>query len=338
MSAVLIPTSSEAEWLEARRKGITASEIAVVMGLSPYSSPYKLYHQKTGVLPPDDETAAMERGKVLESYIADKFAKAHPEFALLGTGRELFAHPDRPWQMATPDRNICELLTVDPYYGRTAAYGDLLAVLECKTDAGSEDWGEDGTDEIPVHYRAQVLWQMNVMGVETAHVACLRIRDWKLRTYLITLDDAAWHDLSLMIEAGRDFLDQIDTGDAPDVDYRPATSAALRMMHTGVDQDREVLIGRQLAISYRAAQRRYKEAEQRKDELTNRLLAAMGTAQYAVDARTKETIASRSVSHPRRVSTALLRERYPAIAAECTPDPKPQVKLTPAKPKEAKTS
>jgi hypothetical protein len=72
--------------------------------------------------------------------------------------------------------------------------------------------------------------------------------------------------------------------------------------------------------------------------MTNRILEAMGTAEYALDAGTREKLATRSVSRPKRVSTALVRERYPHIATECTPEPKPQVKLMPAKPKKDKTS
>ncbi|MDR3033905.1 MAG: YqaJ viral recombinase family protein, partial [Kitasatospora sp.] len=38
MTAVLVPAASEAEWLEARRQGVTASEIAAILGLSPWES------------------------------------------------------------------------------------------------------------------------------------------------------------------------------------------------------------------------------------------------------------------------------------------------------------
>ena len=83
MTGVFIPARTEAEWLEARRQGITASEIAAVMGLSPASQdgPYALYHRKTGTLPPIEDNDAMERGRVLEPYIAEKFARwRYPDF------------------------------------------------------------------------------------------------------------------------------------------------------------------------------------------------------------------------------------------------------------------
>lgn len=350
MSAVLIPTASEAEWLEARRHGVTASEIAVLMGLSPYDSPYGLYHRKLGILPADDDQAAFERGRVLEPYIAAKFAGAHPELFVTGTGRDLYASIDRPWQLATPDR----LININRIRPGEWLRGTTGSVLETKTDDGSQEWGEPGTDEIPVHYRCQVLWQMDVMGVSEAHVSCLRIHDWRIREYVIrhaegcgpgrnmlaypSLACPACDDIVIMRDEARDFLGRIDAREPPDVDWRPATITALKTMHASVE-DREVHVGRQLEISYRAAVRRAKEAERRKDEMTARMLLAMGDARRAVAASTVDAkgdrivIATRSVSHPERIDTAKLRSAYPAIAAECTRPSKPEVKLTPAKPK-----
>lgn len=297
--AELVPTASEAEWLEARRQGVTASEIAVILGLSPYSSPYALYHQKLGILPPDDDKAVYERGRVLEPYIAEKWQQGHPELYAAGDGRELYAHSERPWQMATPDRRIHDW-RMNPEIVYPVAHSPLLAVLETKTDAGDE-WGDEGTDDIPVHYRCQVLWQMDVMGVDRAYVACLRMRQWDIREYVIehaegcgagrnmlaypSLACPACDDIVLMREAARDFLDRIDLKEPPDVDWRPATAYALKQLHPSLE-DRDAHVGRQLEISYRAAVRRYKEAEQRKDEMTNRLREAMGSARRAVAART----------------------------------------------------
>jgi putative phage-type endonuclease len=342
VSAVLIPTATEAEWLERRREGVTASEIAVLMGLSPYSSPHALYHQKLGILPDGDDSDVMEKGRVLEPVIAEKFAALHPELMVAGTGRELFASEDRPWQLATPDRLLCEDMRLDFDGDRVIEEFEPVAVLECKVDGGSPDWGEPGTDEIPVHYRAQVLWQCRVMGVSRWHAACFNADRWKARWYSGVIDAAAEHDLKLMEDEAREFLDRIDRQDPPDVDWRPATIAALKTMHPGVE-DTDVEVRRSLAIQYRAAVRRLKDAERRKDEMTARMLAAMGDARRAVSWRQyagvgdpDDVIAVRSVSHPRRIDTEMLRTRHPAIAAECTKPPKPEVKLTPAKPKKDK--
>jgi putative phage-type endonuclease len=320
----LIPTGSEAEWLEARRKGVTASEIAVLMGLSPYSSPYALYHQKLGILPPVQDTPAMERGRVLEPYVAEKFAAAHPELYVAGNGRELYGHPDRPWQMATPDRLAWES---DRHY---AYHREPVAVLECKTDAGSGEWGEPGTDEIPVHYRAQALWQMDVMGVSTAYVACLDIRQWEVREYVIGHDgrdpwDDANHgegcdacaDQYMMRDAGAEFLGRIERQEPPDVDWRPATLSALKALHPSVT-DTEATVGVQLAARYRAAAANHKKWEQRKKLYEAQLRQHMGSARRAA-LPSGEAVARRDVYEVRES----LRKAYTVDKIVATP-PKPE--------------
>jgi putative phage-type endonuclease len=305
--AELIPTSTEAEWLEARRKGVTASEIAVIMGLSPWSSPYALYHQKLGILPPQEDNAAMERGRVLEPYIARKFAELHPEFLVEGDGRSLFAHAKRAWQLATPDRFVCETEWHDRcncgvgntgYYGMHERdcgleIGPTVAVAEFKTASDMSEWGEPGTDEIPVHYRAQVLWQMDVMGVSRAYVAVLDIPRWEVREYVIEHEDEQTHDelgylgcpvcvdQHMMREAALEFLGRIERQEPPDVDWRPATAYALKQLHPSVEEI-DAVIPRRLAVNYRAASRNFKHWEERKKLYEARIREAIGPAHRAL--------------------------------------------------------
>ena len=323
MTAVLIETATEAEWLAARRKGVTASEIACVMGIAPaeWDSPYSLYHRKLGNLPPKEDSDAMERGRILEPYIADRFQASHPDLYVTGDGRGLWRHGERPWQLATPDRLV---------HDRYPVSYDPLAVLEAKTDAGGDDdWGDEGTDQIPVHYRCQVLWQMDVLGVARAYVPMLPMRSWKLRVYELELDDQARADLRLMRSEARDFLACIERRIEPDVDWRPQTTAALKHLNPGIEQ-RDVTVRRQLAVSYRAAVRRAAEAGQRKELMTNRMLAAIGTGRRAIEADTGELVATRSVYPNRRIDTKTLRAGYPGAAAACTVT-KNVTKLLPAK-------
>ena len=301
MTATLVLPGSapEADWLDARRKGVTASEIAVLMGLSPYGSPFELYHRKTGTLPaqiPDND--AMALGRHMESYIAGRFQERHPEFAVGGDGRALFASLERPWQMATPDRIV---------YDAARISGPDLAVLECKVDGGSDEWGDDGTDEIPVHYRCQVLWQMNVMQVPAGYLACLLWQRRQVRVYELAMDDAARRDLAVMQSAARRFLERIDHGPAPEPDWRPATTGALKHLHPTVE-DRDAPISTQLATWYMAADRNEKEWDRKKALYANRIRDAIGTARRAVDpGRGGQVIATRQVydvkEHVRKACT-----------------------------------
>lgn len=54
------------EWASWRKAGIGASDAAVILGVSPWRTPYQLWQDKRGLLPPQEETAPMRRGKALE--------------------------------------------------------------------------------------------------------------------------------------------------------------------------------------------------------------------------------------------------------------------------------
>lgn len=297
--AELIPTASDAEWHAARRQGITASEIAVVTGLSPWDSPYALYHRKLGILPQEDDSPMMERGRVLEPYIRDKFAAAHPEFMVMGFGRELYRNGGRPWQLATPDGLL--YATVDDFFD----FEEPVAVAEFKTASSMDEWGEPGTDEIPVYYRAQVLWQMDVMGVRRWHVAVLDVPKWEIREYAgghAGTPTPGWcigecpscDDIALMRDAAQKFLRQVHNEEPPDVDWRPATLGALKQLHPSLEGG-SVVVPATLAKRYRAACKAVKAAEQRKALAENQLRQRLGSAQAAYDGATGRPLATRQV-------------------------------------------
>lgn len=61
------------EWLELRKKSITATDIATIMGVNPYKTPYQLWQEKLGLKESDAENDAMRRGKSLEPIALESF-------------------------------------------------------------------------------------------------------------------------------------------------------------------------------------------------------------------------------------------------------------------------
>ena len=51
MSFETIETANRSEWLEARRAGIGASDIAAIMGISPWSTPFQIWASKVAEIP-----------------------------------------------------------------------------------------------------------------------------------------------------------------------------------------------------------------------------------------------------------------------------------------------
>jgi putative phage-type endonuclease len=57
------------EWLEWRKTRITASDVPIIMGESPWASPFMLWEQKLGLRAPQETNSSMQRGKDLEPII-----------------------------------------------------------------------------------------------------------------------------------------------------------------------------------------------------------------------------------------------------------------------------
>jgi putative phage-type endonuclease len=248
------------EWLAVRASGLGGSEIAAVLGLSPWQSRFSLWHRKKGLLGPEPDNDGMSRGRRLEPVIAEWFADKHPEYQVRRTGT--WANRARPWQLATPDRLLTTL--------------SRRAALEIKTAADAAEWGEPGTDEIPVYYRAQVIWQLDTLGLNRAHVAVLTGLDF--REYVVEWNRA---EAELLRAAGREFLDTVERDERPDIDEHGATYRAVRELHPDID-DVEVEIEPALAERYRRAVADHKAAEQAKQQATAELLDALGPGRRAV--------------------------------------------------------
>ena len=71
-----IKTNSHEEWLEERKKSLGGSDVGAVLGMNEYSSPYKVWADKTGKLPPFEGNEWTRLGNDLEGYVAERFMDA----------------------------------------------------------------------------------------------------------------------------------------------------------------------------------------------------------------------------------------------------------------------
>ncbi len=156
--------------LKMRRTGIGASEIAALAGLSKYSTPIQIYERKVG-LAPAESSLRMDLGDLLEEPIAQLYARR--------TGTRLrkcvtLRHRTHEIALATPDRAV--------FRGEVPAGLPIRSaerLLQIKTTGWRQrdEWGREGTDEIPEDYLAQVQWEMDVADVPLCDVAVLVDRD-----------------------------------------------------------------------------------------------------------------------------------------------------------------
>lgn len=212
-TGIPMPTIEPAspEWY----RRMSASKIAGVVGLSQFESRFSVWCRMSGLLPYEPETDVQRRGHYLEPAVAAWFADQVPEVTVVETGT--FAHPERDWQIATPDRLV--------YYP-----SGHVELLQCKSSAEDEKWGEEGTDEIPPGYRAQVMWEMDTTGLSTCHVAAILPR-LEFRRYTVAYDA---EEAAFLRDQALEFMASLVRGERPDLDAHTATYRTLRALHPDI--------------------------------------------------------------------------------------------------------
>jgi len=183
-----------AEQLDDRRGGIGGSDIAAVLGISPWKTPLDLYREKVGEAEPDDLSAndAVHFGNVLEDVVADEFSRRSG--LRVRRNNQHLVHPDLPFVQGSIDRAVV---------GKVMG---MKAGLECKTAdkwAARDKWGEgveflrgaDGAitaitddDRVPDWYLVQCAYYMALTGAEIWFLAVL-IGGNDFRTFAIRRDD-----------------------------------------------------------------------------------------------------------------------------------------------------
>ena len=142
------------EWLKVRKLGLGGSDMAAVLGLSPWRSPIDVWLDKTSDTVEEKESEPMYWGNVLEEVVAQEFAK-RSGYKVRNNNFTLQSEP-YPYLLANIDREIV----------------GLDAGLECKTANAfkANEW--DG-DNVPDAYYIQCQHYMAVTGKASWWIAAL---------------------------------------------------------------------------------------------------------------------------------------------------------------------
>lgn len=196
--------NSRQEWLQTRRLGIGGSDVAAVLGLSKYKSPYQLWLDKTNRADLDDsESEPAYWGNQLEDIVAREYAKRHG--VKVQRVNKTLEHPEFAWARANIDRAI-----INPEISGNVRIKDgkltTDSILECKTANQylAKLWGDEQSESVPDYYLTQCQWYLGVTGTENCGLAVL-VGGQKFRSYQIKFDaelfkmllsecSAFWHD------------------------------------------------------------------------------------------------------------------------------------------------
>lgn len=184
--------AADEAWLAARNDGISASDVAAVLGFSEYSTPWEVWAEKVGLHPRDAvDNEAIRLGIELEPWLLDRAGR------MLGipvgrTPARLYAHPSDPWQLASPDG--------EAHPANASPFG-----IEAKTAGLASGYGiPDGWSEarVPLGYEFQARWQMRIMGWDRVDIVGL-VAGVGVRLWPIERDDAVETDMVMQVTEWR---------------------------------------------------------------------------------------------------------------------------------------
>ena len=217
----LVTIEDRDRWLGERRRGIGASEVAAILGESPWSSPMAVYAAKVhGVeqdLGIDTEVRLLMEPVILELYRRRTGREARP-------GGVLLQSTEHAWALCTLDADH---------------EAEELGPLELKAESiyGADRWA----DGPPRQYWWQVHAQMLVTGAPKGSIAALIGHQFVWCD--VERNEAA---IAHMVQVCADFWLRVERREPPSPDDHRATRAALEAIYSSETKGKVVALGHDL--------------------------------------------------------------------------------------------
>ena len=263
-NVTLVPGSPE--W----GRTITASKVGAIMGASKYASPTSVWHELAGLVEHDmrPQSDAQFRGTMMEPYVlAWAWERRHPDW-LREAGETTWTRDDIGF----------------PAAANTDSHGlkdnGAPVIIEAKAvgyNSPLDQWGEEGTDQVPLDYYYQLVFQMLMSGIHEARIERCGPSVDEHKEYVVVYDPTIGAALQQRLT---DFYNSVLMGTPPEPDGHEATLVTYKRAYRDVD-DSEWEIDPKLADALDAARADEENATARKREATSRILHAMGEAKFA---------------------------------------------------------
>jgi len=248
-------TPADQEWHDLRAKGISGTDVGAIMGVSPFTSAFKLWAIKTGQIDGHvEQNRAMRLGQLIEPALIQMFTEEHPEMQVHEVGT--YAHEDHPQLIANPDALAVE--------------GDKLWIIEIKT--ARQYW-----ETVPEHYIRQC-WHyadvFNADGIKLVSYAGGIYTEWEIP---FTKDE-----LQIQRAAVLNFWEQnIEPIEAPEWDGSDSTYETVRAMAKPGDPEVTVELG-YLGVQLSNANKKLNEAKRELNQLKSAALGQMDEGKFGV--------------------------------------------------------
>lgn len=292
-------------WLQERKNSLGGSDMGAVLGMNPYSTPYRVWADKTGRLPPDEDSEAMRQGRDLEDYVARRFTERSGK--AVQRYNYLLRNSSAPYLHANIDRRIL---------------GEKSG-LECKT-ASALSMRHYAGGEFPEHYYAQCVAYLAVTGWKRWYLAAL-VLNKAFYIYQITTvrNDAVpdWcensvyvspEELDALKQGAVHFWEQYVLPDVPPpADGLDGTTQTLRTIYAEGDGGCMELFGRAgILAEWEKLQRQKKEISSRQAQIKQILMEDLGPAETGLCGEWRILWKEQKKA---MVSLEKLRKTYPSI-------------------------
>ena len=244
------------EWLRHRQRSIGGSDAAAIVGLSAYVSPYTVWADKLGKIPPSEDNEAMRQGRDLEQYVAERFAEA--------TGKKvrrennILINPDFPFAHANVDRIVI---------GEDAG-------LECKT-TNQLNLKKFKNGEFPDHYYVQCMHYMMVTGCSKWYLAVLVLG----REFLWFEIERDEEEIAALAKSEQEFWKCVEQGVPPAADGSKSTTDTIQTMFPDSSESSVSLFSFDNMLTQREdIKRSIGDLKALQDEIENKIKAYMQDA------------------------------------------------------------
>lgn len=277
-----------------RRTGIGGSDVAAILGLSPYRSALDVFLNKRGDLSESPENDAMRWGSILEPVVRQEYSNA--------TGRSVLM----PSGMLRHERHQHMLANLD-------GFTEDGRIFEAKTARSGDGWGEPGSDEVPQAYLFQVQHYMAITAYPVADIAVL-IGGSDFRIYTVEAD-AELHEM--LFDAEADFWRRVVENQPPE----PVSVADAMTLWGKFSNSRSITATADLEHEVRRL-RSIKELiaglEADAEEAKLAIMAALEDADTLVDVSGKPLVTWKATKPVERFDARALKSNYPEIYAQFT--------------------
>lgn len=252
------------EWLRARKRGLGASDAAVVLGMSRWRSAYSLAQEKlSSAIDDSDEDEMQEWGHRHEPTIEEKFFDV-TGIATTDPGEyAIYRSKERPHLFCTPDR-----IALNPCPG----------ILEIKT--AYYESGKEWAERIPLAYQVQLQHTLYVTGFNQGWFAVL-VDGHKFKYHPMRRHEGFLAKMLPKLDA---FWAAVQRGEYPQVDGSESTARAIaaRYPNPTAGQIELEVDYQELADEYDAILERGGADEKRKLEIANLVKERLGNFEVGI--------------------------------------------------------